>query len=101
SYQRLISLLELAQQAGQSPEITALEQKLAQTPDDKSVKLELAVSYSQANRSSDALDLLFDILTIDLNFDDAKKRYLDIVAALPDGDALASASRRRLYSLLH
>jgi len=101
SYQRLISLLELAQQAGQSPEITALEQKLVQAPHDKSVKLELAVSYSQANRSCDALDLLFEILTIDLNFDDAKKRYLDIVAALPDGDPLASVSRRRLYSLLH
>jgi len=101
SYQRLISQLELAEQAGQSPEITALEQKLAQSPDDKSIKLELAVSYSQANRSSDALELLFSILMIDLNFEDAKKRYLDIVAALPEGDALASISRRKLYSLLH
>jgi len=101
SYQRLISLLELAEQAGQSPEITALEQRLLQSPDDKAVKLELAVSYSQANRSGDALELLFTILLSDLNFDDAKKRYLDIIAALPDGDALASASRRKLYSLLH
>jgi len=101
SYQRLISLLELAEQAGQSPEITALEQRLVQSPDDKTVKLELAVSYSQANRSGDALELLFTILLSDLNFGDAKKRYLDIIAALPDGDALASASRRKLYSLLH
>jgi putative thioredoxin len=101
SYQRLISLLELADQAGQSPEITALEDKLAQSPDDKTVKLELAVSYSQASRSGDALELLFTILATDLNFDDAKKRYLDIIAALPDGDPLASAARRKLYSLLH
>jgi len=101
SYQRLISLLELAEQAGQSPEITALEQKLALSPDDKAVKLELAVSYSQANRSGDALELLFSILVTDLNFADAKKCYLDIIAALPDGDPLASSSRRKLYSLLH
>lgn len=101
SYQRLVSLLELAEQAGQSPEITALENKLLQSPDDNAVKLQLAVSYSQANRSSDALELLFNILVVDLNFDDAKKRYLDIIAALPDGDPLASSSRRRLYSLLH
>lgn len=101
TYQRLISLLELAEQAGQSPEITALEHQLAQSPDDKDVKLELAVSYSQANRSGDALDLLFTILLVDLNFGDAKKRYLDIIAALPDGDSLASSARRKLYSLLH
>lgn len=101
TYQRLISLLELAEQAGQSPEITALEHQLAQAPDDNDVKLELAVSYSQANRSGDALDLLFTILLMDLNFGDAKKRYLDIIAALPDGDPLASSARRKLYSLLH
>lgn len=101
SYQRLISQLELAEQAGQSPEITALEQELSQSPDDKSIKLTLAVSYSQANRSGDALELLFTILVIDLNFEDAKKRYLDIIAALPEGDSLASSSRRKLYSLLH
>lgn len=101
SYQRIISLLELAEQAGQSPEITALEAQLTATPEDKSIKLALAVNYSQANRSNDALDLLFEILAIDLNFDDAKRRYLDIIAALPDGDPLASSSRRRLYSLLH
>lgn len=101
NYQRLISQLELAEQAGQSPEITALEQKLAQSPTDKSIKLELAVSYSQANRSEDALALLFTILLVDLNFGDAKKCYLDIVAALPEGDPLASSARRKLYSLLH
>jgi len=101
SYQRLISQLELAEQAGQSPEITALEQQLVESPDDKDVKLALAVNYSQANRSNDALELLFSILIVDLNFEDAKKRYLDIIAALPEGDALASSSRRKLYSLLH
>ncbi len=101
SYQRLVSLLELAQEAGQSPEIKALEQQLVDTPDDNHIKLQLAINYSQANRSEDALALLFGVLSIDLNFEDARKRFLDIVAALPAGDALASSYRRKLYSLLH
>jgi len=101
NYQRLVSLVELAEQAGQSPEITALEAQLLATPDDKEVKLNLAINYSQINRSEQALDLLFEILQTDLNFMDAKKRYLDVIASLPDGDALASSYRRKLYSLLH
>jgi putative thioredoxin len=101
SYQRLVSLLELAQEAGQSPEIKAQEQQLAATPDDNHLKLQLAISYSQANRSEDALALLFGVLSADLNFEDARKRFLDIIASLPAGDALASGYRRKLYSLLH
>ena len=100
-YQRLVSLLELAQEAGQSPEIKALEQQLAATPEDNHLKLQLAINYSQANRSEDALTIIFTILLQDLNFEDAKKRYLDIISALPAGDALAANFRRKLYSLLH
>lgn len=101
NYQRLVSLLELAQQAGQSPEITALEAQLAAEPDNNEVKLNLAINYSQVKRSQEALDLLFAILSADLNFADAKKRYLDVIAGLPEGDILASGYRRKLYSLLH
>jgi putative thioredoxin len=101
NYKRLVSLLALAQEAGQSPEIKALEQQLENAPADNHLKLKLAVSYSQSNRSEDALELLFGVLATDLNFEDAKKRYLDIIAALPAGDAAASGYRRKLYSLLH
>lgn len=101
SFQRLESLLALAAEAGQSPEIKALEQQLAQTPQDDHIKLQLAINYSQNNRSEDALALLFGVLATDLNFEDAKKRFLDIIAALPAGDKLASDYRRKLYSLLH
>lgn len=100
-YQRLVSLLELAQEAGQSPEIKALEQQLSSAPDDNHLKLQLAISYSQASRSEDALALIFGVLSIDLNFEDARKRFLDIISALPAGDAMASRYRRKLYSLLH
>lgn len=101
NYQRLVSLLELAQQAGQSPEITALEQQHESEPNNKEVSLQLAICYSQVNRAPEALDILFKVLQSDLDFSDAKKRYLDIIAALPSGDPLASSSRRKLFSLLH
>jgi len=101
NYQRLVSMVELAQQAGQSPEITALENQLKAEPGNNDVKLKLAINYSQVNRSQEALDLLFEILATDLNFSDAKQRYLDVIAGLPEGDALVSAYRRKLFSLLH
>lgn len=101
NYQRLVSLLELAQQAGQSPEITALEQQHESEPNNKEVSLQLAICYSQVNKTPQALDILFGVLQSELDFSDAKKRYLDIIAALPSGDPLASSSRRKLFSLLH
>ena len=45
--------------------------------------------------------MLFEILKQDLNFGEAKKLYLDILATLPKGEPLASSYRRKLYSLLY
>jgi putative thioredoxin len=41
------------------------------------------------------------VLQRDLNFGNSKKMYLDILAALPKGDSVASQYRRKLYSLLY
>jgi len=41
------------------------------------------------------------ILQQDLNYGSSKKLYLDILAALPKGDSVASQYRRKLYSLLY
>lgn len=100
-YQQVQSVIELAEQAADSPEIRALEAKLAATPDDLLLKQQLAVQYQQVQRSADALALLFSILQQDLNFGDSKKLFLDILAVLPKGDALAGTYRRKLYSLLY
>ena len=59
------------------------------------------MQYQAAQRSEDALALLLGILQQDLNYGDSKKLYLDILAALPKGDAVASQYRRKLYSLLY
>lgn len=99
-YQRLVSSLELAEQAAESPELKALEQQWQQSPDDISIAEALAVQYSQAGRKQEALELLFPLLKRDLQAGDVKKIYLDILATM-EGDPGASRYRRQLYSLLY
>ncbi|SNY49403.1 thioredoxin [Arsukibacterium tuosuense] len=100
-YKAVMAKLELALEAADTPEIRALEQQLAAKPDDNSIKEQLAVQYQAAQRSEEALALLLGILQQDLNYGDSKKLFLDILAALPKGDAVASQYRRKLYSLLY
>ena len=99
-YQTLSSRLALALQASDSPELRALEQRHAETPDDDALSQELAVQYSQVGRQEEALALLFNILKRDLTFGDAKKIYLDILTTMGAHPA-AQSYRRKLYSLLY
>lgn len=99
-YQTLSSRLALALQASDSPELRALEQRHAGTPDDDVLSQELAVQYSQVGRQEEALALLFNILKRDLAFGDAKKIYLDILTTMGAHPA-AQSYRRKLYSLLY
>jgi putative thioredoxin len=99
-YHRLVAALELALQAADSPEIQALEAQLQQDASNGMLKQDLAIQYSQAGRKEEALELLLGVLKVDLNFGDAKKIYLDILATM-GGDAVASRYRRHLYTLLY
>ncbi|WP_411166864.1 Thioredoxin [Aeromonas sp. DSM 116730] len=99
-YQTLSSRLALALQASDSPELRALEQRHAETPDDDALSQELAVQYSQVGRQEEALALLFNILKRDMAFGDAKKIYLDILTTMGAHPA-AQGYRRKLYSLLY
>ncbi len=101
TYQQLIAKLDLAVNAADSPEIINLQEKLAAEPDSLEIKQQLAVAFSQVNRNEEALALLFEVLKSDLAFADARKFYLDIIANLPEGDALASKFRRQLYTLMY
>ncbi|MDX3773572.1 tetratricopeptide repeat protein [Chromatiaceae bacterium AAb-1] len=100
-YKSVLAKLQLAQEAAETPEIKALEEALRAEPQNNTLKEQLAVQYQAVQRSEEALALLYSILLQDLNFSDSKKLYLDILAALPQGDPLASQYRRKLYSLLY
>lgn len=100
-YQAVMSKIQLAEQAADTPEIQALQKALSEDPDNMDVKVSLAIQLQQANRNEEALELLLQVLKKDLNFGEARKSALDIINALPDGDALASKFRRKLYSLMY
>ena len=105
-YHSLMSQLELAKQSSQTPEITALEVALEEAINNKqdkaAIEFQLAIQYNQANRNAEALALLYNLLIIDMNYEDgeAKKTLLDILATIDDAK-LVSEYRRKLYSLLY
>ena len=65
------------------------------------MKVDLAVALYQVQRSEEALELLYSVLLKDFGFGEAKKFMLDVINALPDGDALKSTYRRKVYSLMY
>jgi len=102
-YQALLAKLELANQAANSPEIQALEAELINKPNDIDIKHQLAAQYSQVNRHEDALKILFRLVQAgEANTKDKSKAlFLDVLKAFPDGDALATKFRRKLYTLMY
>ena len=100
-YKTVQAKIQLAKEAADTPEIQALEAALAKDSANNQLKEQLAIQYQAVQRSEEALALLLTILQQDLNFGGSKKLYLDILAALPKGDSVASQYRRKLYSLLY
>ncbi len=102
-YKELMAQLELKQQAANTPEIRALEQQLAASPDDASLRYQLALQYHQVGRNEEALALLFALVQRDRQAleGSAHSALLDILRTLPAGDPLAASFRRKLYSLLY
>ena len=87
-FERLMSELQLKKQAADTPEIQALLQAQARDPDNMDTGYQLAVQFSQAGRSREALELLIGILRRDREFrgGEARKTLLDIIRALGKGE---------------
>lgn len=102
-YKGLIAKLELHAQAANSPEIQSLEAALDKEPDNEELTNKLALAYHQVNRDEEALELLWVKLCRNLNALDGeiKKSFMDILAALGQGNTIAGKYRRQLYSILY
>ncbi|MCL1075170.1 tetratricopeptide repeat protein [Shewanella dokdonensis] len=102
-YSSLMSQLDLAEKAADTPEIRALQQALEASPADVEVLQKLATALHLAHRDEEALALLFTPLSHDLNIGDGavKQQLLTLLSALGQGNALAGQYRRKLYSLLY
>ncbi len=103
AYTQLKAQLELAREAGKSPEIEALEAQHVQDKDNPELALQLALQYVQHDHIQEALTLLYPFLQKDLNClsGEVKKAYTDVINSLPSGDALATQYQRKLYTLLY
>lgn len=102
-YEQLRAQLEIKREAAKSPEITALEERLAAAPDDLDVRYQLGVQYTNNGQYREAMEQLIAILRKDLGHGNGatKRMLLDSIAALGKGDPLAAEFQRKLYSLLY
>lgn len=102
-YQGLVAQIELLKQAADTPEIQLLQKQVDAEPENAVIAAQLALQLHQVGRNEEALELLMVHLRKDLTAADgaARKTLMDILAALGNGDALASKYRKQLYSLLY
>jgi len=102
-YEQLRAQLEIKRAVAKSPEIEALEQQLAATPDDLNVRYQLGVQYCNNKQFREAMEHFIAILRKDLGHGNGatKRMLLDTIAALGKGDPLGVEYQRKLYSLLY
>ena len=100
-WEQLVAQAKLKREAAKSPEIEALEQKVADNPDDLDARHQLAVQYGNAGMHAEALSTLFAILEQDKEHDGTRKALLDMIASLGKGDPLAAEYQRKLFGLLY
>ena len=102
-YHGLVAQIELLKQAADTPEIQQLQKQVEAEPENAIIAVQLALQLHQVGRYEEALELLMTHLRKDLAAADgaARKTLMDILAALGNGDALASKYRKQLYSLLY
>ncbi|QYJ77538.1 co-chaperone YbbN [Shewanella acanthi] len=102
-YQSLKAKLTLALDAADTPEIRALQQQLANEPQNLVLLLELSKALHAAHREEEALEHLYAVLLKDLTAENGKVKqlFMEILTAIGQGNALANQYRRKLYSLLY
>ena len=102
-YHQLKAQITLQHSAENTPEVKALEQALALTPDDLALKIQLAVQFQHEHQTRKALELLIAVMRTDKQFNngEAKKIMLDIFKSLGTSDPLVTEFQRQLFALLY
>lgn len=102
-YEQLKAQIELKKQAAKTPALVALEAAYAGDPENLGSAYQLAIQYHAEGSYRSALELLIGVLRKERNFAEgaAKKTFMDILAALGKGDALAIEFQRKLFTLLY
>lgn len=103
AYEQCRAQLDIRREAAKSPEMAALEEQLAATPDNVNLRVQLALHYTAAGQYREGLENLFTVLQGELDHGNGstRKALLDTIASLGKGDPLAAEYQRKLYSLLY
>ena len=99
-YQDLLSALNLALKAQESPELALLQEKYKENPQDMEILKQLAAALSEAGKRQQALDLLFEAFKKDTGNAQVKQLIIDILNTM-QGDPLQSKYRRNLHTLMY
>lgn len=102
-YEQLAAQLELKKQAAKTPELAGLEEAYAKSPQDLTLRYQLAAQYQHELQYRPALEHLLEILRQDRNFaqGEARKTFTAIITVLGKADSLAIEFQRKLFTLLY
>jgi putative thioredoxin len=97
------AMLEFARTAGNAPDLTALQQRVEQTPDDSETRYRLGAALLLAGHTRAALDQFMYLLQHDRTFreDAGRKALLAAFELLGKDDELAVEYRRRMAAALY
>ena len=98
-----VSAVEIAEKgAGSASEIDALRKKLADTPEDHQLHLDLAVALFSASEQAEAMHILLDSIKIDASWQDgaARTQLLEFFSALGPAHPDVIKARRKLSTYL-
>tara|TARA_R110002110_G_scaffold366418_2_gene576491 strand:- start:328 stop:1191 length:864 start_codon:yes stop_codon:yes gene_type:complete len=95
--------LDFIDQAAELPALAELQAASEKSPEDLSVKHQLAIRLVVDDQVEAALELLLQMLQIDKSFEDelARRTMIDVFDLLGKGDPLATGYRRKMFAFLH
>lgn len=102
-YEQLTAQIALKKQAAKTPELAALEEAYSKSPQDLTVRYQLALQYHQESQYRPALEHLLEIIRTERNFaeGEVRKTFTAIIATLGKADPLAIEFQRKLFTLLY
>lgn len=102
-YQRVAFKIDAAEQAGNSPEATALKAKIAQDPNDHEARLQLAAVLVVESQFEPAFETLLESIRLDRNWNEqaARKKLIEYFALAKEQPELVRRFRQALASTLN
>ncbi len=96
------AMLDLARKSEDAPDTAALEQKVADQPEDLHARFDLALALQAGGKREAAMDQLMEIIRRDRGWNDgaARQQLVEFFEAWGPGDPLTARGRQRLSTLL-